>query len=90
MISASSLRSLKLVTGPVKAFTRAFPRLNAASCNFQYKLGIWDYLATGEPTGGELLQIIEKCAPQTSILDLSCARAPTCRWRQAHTGITTV
>jgi hypothetical protein len=55
MVSASSLRPLKLVTRPVKAFTRAFPRLNAASWNFQYKLGIWDCLATREPTGGELL-----------------------------------
>ena len=72
MVSAASLRSLKLVTGPVKTFTRAFPRLNAASWNLQYKLGLWDYLTAGEPTGGELLQIVEKYAPQASILDLGC------------------
>jgi trans-aconitate methyltransferase len=33
---------------------------------------MWDYLAAGEPEGGELLQIIEKYVPQASILDLGC------------------
>jgi len=65
-------RSLKLIAPPVKAFTRKFPRLDAASWDLQYRLGLWDYLDAGQPAGRELLQIIEQYAPQPSILDLGC------------------
>src|ERR1700733_10762942 len=65
-------RSLKLIAPPVKALTRTFPRLNAASWDLQYRLGLWDYLDTGQPYSLELLQLIEEYAPQASILDLGC------------------
>lgn len=72
MVSASSLKFLTLAAAPVKAITRTFPRLNSASWNLQYKLGLWDYLDAAQPAGLEQLQLIEKYAPQASILDLGC------------------
>jgi 2-polyprenyl-3-methyl-5-hydroxy-6-metoxy-1,4-benzoquinol methylase len=70
--SASSFRFLKLVTAPLKALTRSSPRLNAASWDLQYRLGLWDYLDAGETSGRELAEIIEKYVPQARILDLGC------------------
>jgi SAM-dependent methyltransferase len=72
VVSAFSLRFLKLLAVPVKALTRTSPRLNAASWNLQYRLGLWDYLDLGKSTGRELLQVIETYAPQANILDLGC------------------
>jgi SAM-dependent methyltransferase len=72
VVSAFSLRPLKLLAKPVKALTRTSPRLNAASWDLQYKLGLWDYLDGGQSAGSELLQVIEKYAPQANILDLGC------------------
>jgi trans-aconitate methyltransferase len=71
MVSASALRPLKMLATPVKAFTRAFPRINAASWDLQYQLGLWDYLDS-ERAGSELLRIVEKYAGQANILDLGC------------------
>jgi SAM-dependent methyltransferase len=71
MISAFALRRLKLLATPVKAFTRTFPRINAASWDLQYQLGLWEYLDS-ETAGGELLRIVQKYAGQASILDLGC------------------
>lgn len=71
MVSAFALRSLKLLATPVKAFTRTFPRINAASWDLQYKLGLWDYLDS-ELAGSELLRIVQEYAGQASILDLGC------------------
>lgn len=70
--SGSSSGFLRLVTAPVKAFTRSSPRLNAALWDVQYRLGLWDYLDSGEAPGRELAEIIEKYVPQASILDLGC------------------
>jgi 2-polyprenyl-3-methyl-5-hydroxy-6-metoxy-1,4-benzoquinol methylase len=72
MVSAFSLQFLKSVAAPVKALTRTFPRLNSASWDLQYQLGVWDYLDAGQSAGREHLQIIEKYTPQASILDLGC------------------
>lgn len=72
MVNAFVVRSLKSVAAPVKALTRPFPRLNAASWNLQYKLRLWDHLDAGPAADGELRQIIEKYAPRPSILDLGC------------------
>jgi SAM-dependent methyltransferase len=71
MVSASALRPLKLLATPVKAFTRTFPRINAASWDLQYQLGLWDYLDS-EVAGSELLRIVQKYAGRASILDLGC------------------
>jgi trans-aconitate methyltransferase len=71
MVSASALRPLKLLATPVKAVTRTFPRMNAASWDLQYQLGLWDYLDS-ERAGSELLRIVQKYAGQASILDLGC------------------
>lgn len=70
--NAFSFRFLKLATKPVKALTRSSPRLNAASWNAQYRLGLWDYLDAGTTTGSELAEIVGQYAPQASILDLGC------------------
>lgn len=72
MFSASSLGFLKLVAAPVKAVTCKFPHLNAASWDLQYKLGLWDYLDTGQVAGQEVFELIAKFAPQPRILDLGC------------------
>lgn len=56
------------------AYSTAYPevlRLNAVSWDLQYRLGFWDYL-DGERAGHGLLQIMQKYAPQASILDLGC------------------
>jgi SAM-dependent methyltransferase len=71
MVSALALRPLKLLATPIKGFTRTFPRVNAASWDLQYQLGLWDYLDS-ERAGGELLQAVRKYAGQASILDLGC------------------
>jgi trans-aconitate methyltransferase len=71
MVSALALRPLKLLATPVKAVTRTFPRVNAASWDLQYQLGLWDYLDS-ERAGGELLRVVQKYAGQASILDLGC------------------
>jgi 2-polyprenyl-3-methyl-5-hydroxy-6-metoxy-1,4-benzoquinol methylase len=71
MVSASALRPLKLLATPVKAFTRTFPWINAASWDLQYQLGLWNYLDS-EKAGSELLRIVQKYAGQASILDLGC------------------
>jgi 2-polyprenyl-3-methyl-5-hydroxy-6-metoxy-1,4-benzoquinol methylase len=70
--SASSFRFRKLLEAQVKALTRSSPRLNAAVWNVQYRLGLWDYLDGGTPTGREIAEIIEEYAPEASILDLGC------------------
>jgi trans-aconitate methyltransferase len=72
VVGAFSLRPLKLLAAPIKVLTRTFPRLNAASWDLQYRLGLWDYLDLGKDPGRELLQVIETYAPQASILDLGC------------------
>lgn len=72
LASASSFRLLNLVATPVKALARSSPRLNAALWNVQYRLGLWDYLDAVKASGRELAEIIEKYAPQASILDLGC------------------
>jgi SAM-dependent methyltransferase len=71
MVSAFALRPLKLLATPVKALTRTFPRINAASWDLQYQLGLWDYLDS-EVGGSELLRIVQKYAGLASILDLGC------------------
>ena len=71
MVSAFSLTPLYWVAAPFRTLTRTFPRLNAASWDLQYRLGFWDYLDS-ESTGYGLLQIMQKYAPQASILDLGC------------------
>ncbi len=71
MVSATALRPLKLLATPVKAFTRTFPRINAASWDLQYQLGLWNYLDS-DRAGSELLRIVQKYAGQASILDLGC------------------
>jgi SAM-dependent methyltransferase len=71
MVSAFSLRFPKWVTAPVRTLIRMFPRLNAASWDLQYQLGLWDYLDS-ERAGHGLLQTMQKYAPQASILDLGC------------------
>lgn len=72
MATAFSVRFLKLVGAAVKALGRAFPRLNAALWDVQYRLGLWDDLDCGHATGRELAEMVEACAPQGSILDLGC------------------
>jgi SAM-dependent methyltransferase len=72
LVSASSFRFLNLVAAPVKALARSSPRLNAALWDVQYQLGLWDYLDAGKAAGRELAEVIEKYAPQASILDLGC------------------
>ena len=72
MASGSFSWFISLVSRPVKAFTRSSPRLNAAFWDVQYRLGLWDFLDTGEASGRELAEIIEKYSPQASILDLGC------------------
>jgi trans-aconitate methyltransferase len=72
VVNAFSLGPLKLLAIPVKALTRASPRLNAASWNLQYRLGLWDYLDLGKSNGRELLEVIETYTPQANILDLGC------------------
>jgi SAM-dependent methyltransferase len=62
----------KLVAAPVKALTRASPRLNAAWWDLQYQLGLWGWLDDGTASGRELAGIVEEYAPQASILDLGC------------------
>ena len=71
MVNVSSLTSLYWVAAPVRTLNRRFPRLNAASWELQYRLGFWDYLDS-EQAGHGLLQIMQKYAPQASILDLGC------------------
>ncbi len=71
MVSALALRPLKLLATPLKAVTRTFPRVNAASWDLQYQLGLWDYLDS-ERAGGEVLRVVQKYAGQASILDLGC------------------
>ncbi len=71
MVSALTLRPLRLLATPVKIFTRTFPRINAASWNLQYKLGLWDYLDS-EAAGSELYRIVQKYTCSPSILDLGC------------------
>jgi SAM-dependent methyltransferase len=61
-----------MVSAPVKAFVRSSPRLNAALWDVQYKIGLWDFLDTGEEEGRELAGIVERHAPQAAILDLGC------------------
>lgn len=72
LVSTSSFRFLSSVAAPVKALARSSPRLNAALWDVQYKLGLWDYLDGGDVAGRELAEVIEKCTPQASILDLGC------------------
>jgi trans-aconitate methyltransferase len=71
MVSALTLRPFRLLATPVKIFTRTFPRINAASWNLQYKLGLWDYLDS-EAAGSELFRIVQKYSYSPSILDLGC------------------
>jgi trans-aconitate methyltransferase len=61
-----------VVTTRVKAFARSSPRLNAALWDVQYQLGLWNYLDAAKAVSGELAEIVEKYAPQASILDLGC------------------
>lgn len=63
---------LEFLAAPVKAFAGSSPRLNAVLWDVQYKLGFWDYLDYGKDWARELVGIIEKYAPQASILDLGC------------------
>ena len=71
MVNVFSVSSLHLVAAPIRMLNRTFPRLNAASWDLQYRLGFWDYL-DAELAGHGLLQIMQKYAPQASILDLGC------------------
>lgn len=71
MISAFSLHIPKWVAAPLRTLTRTFPSLNAASWDLQYQLGLWNYLDS-EQAGHGLLQVMQKYAPQASILDLGC------------------
>jgi 2-polyprenyl-3-methyl-5-hydroxy-6-metoxy-1,4-benzoquinol methylase len=72
VVSTCSFSPGKWATIPVRVITRAFPRLNAASWDLQYKLGLWDHLDLTQSTGFELFQMIEEYAPMASILDLGC------------------
>ena len=72
MVSTYSFRFLSLVTAPLKALARSSPRLNEALWDVQYKLGLWDWLDAGKTAARELTDMIEKYAPQASILDLGC------------------
>ena len=60
-----------MLATPVKAFTRTFPQINAASWDLQYQLGLWDYLDS-DRAGSQLLRIVQKYSGQASILDLGC------------------
>lgn len=62
----------RLAAAPVKALTRASPRLNAAYWDLQYRLGLWGWLDAGTAGGREFAVIIEEYAPQARILDLGC------------------
>jgi SAM-dependent methyltransferase len=72
LVNAASFGFLTVVTTPVKAFARSFPRLNAALWDLQYRLGLWDYLDAGEAASPELPGIIAEHAPHAAILDLGC------------------
>jgi 2-polyprenyl-3-methyl-5-hydroxy-6-metoxy-1,4-benzoquinol methylase len=72
VVSSCSFSPSKLAAIPVRVITRAFPRLNAASWDLQYKFGLWDHLDLTQSTGLELFQMVEEYAPMASILDLGC------------------
>jgi 2-polyprenyl-3-methyl-5-hydroxy-6-metoxy-1,4-benzoquinol methylase len=72
VVSTCSFSPGKWAAIPVRVITRAFPRLNAASWDLQYKLGLWDYLDLTQSTGFELFEVVEEYAPMASILDLGC------------------
>ena len=73
VVSGSPLQAVKAaVAAPVKLLTRTSPRLNAASWDAQYQLGLWDRLDQGLAGGGEILRLVAERVPQPRILDLGC------------------